>query len=205
MENYLFLEYQDSVIIAIKGKVLPLKKILTIFSIIDLSRNMFYGKILEVLGTLKFLRGLNFSHNRLTDHIPSSLANLSVLESLDLSSNMLTREIPMRLTSLTFLAVLNLSQNLLTRPIPQGKKFNAFQNVSYNGNLGLCGFPLSMKCSTNELPSPPPPPSIFEKDNDSMFASGFGWKGVLMGYGCGLVIGIAMDILCLKQENLTGL
>ena len=55
MENYLFLQYQDSVIIAMKGNVLPLKKILTIFAVIDLSRNMFYGKIPKVLGTLKFL------------------------------------------------------------------------------------------------------------------------------------------------------
>ena len=159
---------------------------------------MFYGKILEVLGTLKFLRVLNFSHNRLTDHISSSLANLSVLKSLDLSSNMLTREIPMQLTSLTFLAVLNLSQNLLTGPIPQGKQFDTFQNVSYDGNLGLCEFLLSMKCSTDETPSPPPLPSIFEEDNDSMFASGFGWKSVLMGYGCGLVIGIAMGYIVFK-------
>ena len=121
---------------------------------------------------------LNFSHNRLNGHIPSLLANLSVLESLDLSSNMLVGEIPMQLTSLTFLAVLNLSQNLLTGPISQGKQFNTFQNVSYDGNLGLCGFHLSMKCSTDETQSPPPPPSIFEEDNDSMFASGFGWKCV---------------------------
>ena len=198
MENYLFLQYQDSVIIAMKGNVLPLEKILTIFSVIDLSRNMFYGKIPKVLGTLKFLRVLNFSHNRLNGHIPSSLANLSVLESLDLSSNMLTGEIPMQLTSLTFLAVLNLSQNLLRGPIPQGKQFNTFQNASYDGNLGLCGFPLSMKCSTDETPSPPPPPSIFEEDNDSMFASGFGWKSVLMGYGCGLVIGMAMGYIVFK-------
>ncbi|XP_050255254.1 receptor-like protein 19 [Quercus robur] len=198
MENYLFLQYQDSVIIAMKGNVLPLKKILTIFSVIDLSRNMFYGKIPKVLGTLKFLQVLNFSHNRLKGHIPSSLANLSMLESLDLSSNMLTGEIPMQLTSMKFLAALNLSQNLLTGPIPQGKQFNTFQNVSYDGNLELCGFPLSMKCSTDETQSPPPPPSIFEEDNDSMFASGFGWKSVLMGYGCGLVIEMTMGYIVFK-------
>ncbi|KAK4573684.1 hypothetical protein RGQ29_031580 [Quercus rubra] len=169
MENYLFLRYQDSVIIAMKCNVLPLKKILTIFAVIDLSRNMFYGKIPKVLGTLK-----------LNGHIPSSLANLSVLESLDLSSNMLTGEIPMQLTR---------------------KQFNTFQNASYDGNLGLCEFPLSMKCSTDETPSPPPPPpppSIFEEDNDSTFASGFGWKSVLMGYGCGLVIGMAMGYIVFK-------
>lgn len=47
-----------------------------------------------------------------------------------------------------------------------------------------------MKCSTDE--SPLPRPSIVQEDNGSMFARGFGWKVVLMGYGCGLVFGLAM-------------
>lgn len=146
---------------------------------------------------LKFLRVLNLSHYRLTGHIPSSFANLLALESLDLSSNALIGGIPLQLTSLTFLAALNLSQNQLSGPIPQGKQFGTFQNVSYNGNQGLCGFPLSMKCSTDE-PLPPPQPSIFEEDNDSMFVSGFGWKAVLMGYGCGLVFGLEMGYIVFK-------
>ena len=87
--------------------------------------------------------------------------------------------------------MLNLSQNQLTGPIPQGKQFDTFENNSYNGNLGLCGFPLSMNCSTNELLSPPLP-SILQEHNDSIFASGFCWKVVLMGYGCGLLFGLAM-------------
>ena len=194
MQPYLLLEYQGSVIIAMKGYELDLEKILTILTIIDMSRNNFYGKIPEVLGTLNSLIVLNLSHNRLTGHIPSSLANLSALESLDLSSNMLTGEIPIQFTSLTFLAVLNLSHNMLIGPIPQGKQFDTFQNVSYDGNLGLCGFPLSMKCGTNETPLP----SLFQEDNDSMFASGFGWKAVLMGYGCGLMFGLSMGYIALE-------
>lgn len=94
-ENYIVQVYQDSIILTMKGNELAQSKILTIFTIIDLSMNMFYGKIPKTLGTLKFLRVLNLSHNSLTSHIPSSLANLTALESLDLSSNMLTGEIPM--------------------------------------------------------------------------------------------------------------
>ena len=127
------------------------------------------------------------------------MANLSALESLDLSSNRLVGEIHMQLTSLTFLALLNLSQNHLTGPIPQGKQFATFQNDSYDGNLGLCGFPLSKQCSTDA--SPLPPPSIFQEDNDSMFASGFGWKAVLIGYGCGLVFGITVGYVAFKTEK----
>ena len=130
--------------------------------------------------------------------LPNLYELSSALESLDLSSNRLTREIPMQLTSLTFLAKLNLSQNQLTGPIPQGNQFGTFGNDSYNGNLGLCGVPLSIKCGTNELPPPPLLPSIFQEDYDSLFASGFGWKAVVIGYGCGLLFGLATGYVMFK-------
>jgi hypothetical protein len=96
--------------------------------------------------------------------------------------------------------MLNLSQNQLIGPIPQGKQFDTFQNDSYYGNLGLCGLPLSIKCRTDA--SPLPSPSIFPEDNDSMFASGFGWKAVLMGYGCGFVFGLAVGyVFWFKTEK----
>jgi Leucine-rich repeat (LRR) protein len=192
--------YQDSVVVTQKGSEIELQRILNIFTTIDLSSNKFEGKIPEVLGRLTILRLLNLSHNGLTGHIPLSLANLSALESIDLSSNKLTGEIPMQLTSLTFLAMLNLSQNQLIGPIPQGKQFDTFENDSYYGNLGLCGLPLPIKCRTDA--SPLPSPSIFQEDNDSMFASGFGWKAVLIGYGCGFVFGLAMGyVFWFKTEK----
>uniref|UniRef100_A0A2N9HN35 Disease resistance R13L4/SHOC-2-like LRR domain-containing protein n=1 Tax=Fagus sylvatica TaxID=28930 RepID=A0A2N9HN35_FAGSY len=192
--------YQDSVVVTMKGTKIELERILSIFTTIDLSCNKFEGEIPEVLGRLTILRLLNLSHNSLTGHIPLSLANLSALESIDLSSNKLTGEIPMQLTSLTFLAMLNLSQNQLIGPIPQGKQFDTFENDSYYGNLGLCGLPLSIKCRTDA--SPLPSPSIFQEDNDSMFASGFGWKAVLMGYGCGFVFGLAVGyVFWFKTEK----
>ncbi|XP_050248547.1 receptor-like protein 9DC1 [Quercus robur] len=186
--------YQDSVMVVWKGQERMLERILTIFTTIDLSCNKFHGQIPKVLGKLQFLRELNLSHNSLTSYIPSSLGNLLLLESLDLSSNMLNGSIPMQLTSLTFLAVLNLSQNKLIGPIPQGLQFNTFQNNSYIGNKGLCGFPLSKKCRIVEPPSS-------EEDNDLKFTSGFGWKAVMMGYGCGFVYGIAMGYLVSKSRK----
>ena len=92
--------YQESVVLIVKGLQIKLKRILTIFTTIDLSSNKFEGEIPEVLGKLTVLRLLNLFHNSLTSHIPSSLANLSRLESLDLSSNRLTGQIPIQLTSL---------------------------------------------------------------------------------------------------------
>ncbi|XP_030958040.1 receptor-like protein 33 [Quercus lobata] len=188
--------YQDSIEVTVKGSKRELPRVLTIFTMIDLSSNQFQGEIPDALGRLKFLRLLNLSHNSLTGHIPSTLGNLLALEALDLSSNKLTGEIPMQLTLLTFLAMLNLSQNYLIGPIPQGKQFNTFGNESYDGNLGLCGSPLSIKCSTNE-----PPPTIFLEDNDSMFAEGFGWKTVLIGYGCGFVFGLVVGYVVFKTRK----
>ncbi|KAK9280376.1 hypothetical protein L1049_014065 [Liquidambar formosana] len=182
--------YQDSVMVTMKGLNIELQKILTIFITIDMSSNRFQGEIPKSIGKLTSLIVLNFSHNNLTGHILSSLENLKELESLDLSSNNLTGEIPSQLTSLTFLSFLNFSQNHLVGHIPQGNQFNTFQSDSYNGNLGLCGAPLLKKCSDDKAP-----PTLFKEDNDTGLASGFKWKAVFIGYGCGMIFGLAIGYL----------
>ncbi|XVF70834.1 hypothetical protein PTKIN_Ptkin11bG0193900 [Pterospermum kingtungense] len=188
--NYLGEEYyQDSVRVTLKGMVVELVRILTVFTTVDWSKNNFHGDIPEVVGDLHALKVLNFSHNSLIGPIPTSLANLTVLESLDLSSNNLSGEIPGLLTSLTFLSRLNLSENQLVGSIPRGYQFDTFENDSYIRNLGLCGWPLSKKCSSDAAPETPS--SEPEGDRDS-FMDGFGWKAVLIGYGSGVVFGIAV-------------
>ncbi|KAM3706841.1 hypothetical protein ACJW30_03G184400 [Castanea mollissima] len=173
----------DSLTIVNKGVELELVKILTIFTAIDLSNNRFCGEIPDSLGNLKALIVLNLSSNNFMSHIPSSLGNLVELESLDLSRNNIFGEIPQQLTSLTFLEYLNLSQNQLFGPIPQGGQFSTFQSSSFEGNIGLCGFPLSKKCGNNEIPTS-------KMRNESSLGKGFGWKMVVIGYACGLVIGL---------------
>ncbi|XP_017979619.1 PREDICTED: receptor like protein 30-like isoform X1 [Theobroma cacao] len=160
---------------------------------VDFSSNKFQGKIPEIVGSLSSLQILNFSHNNLTGHIPSSLGNLAALESLDLSSNKLIGEIPMQLTGLKFLGVLNLSQNQLVGHIPQGNQFNTFLNDSYGGNLGLCGFPVSKTCGKEDTQEPPE--SVFHEEG--IFSSPSDWKFVMMGYGCGLVLGLSAGYIIL--------
>jgi hypothetical protein len=178
--------YYDSVTVTTKGIKMTLVKIPTMFVSIDLSRNNFEGEIPDVIGKLDALKGLNLSHNRLTGHIPQSIGKLTNLESLDLSSNMLTGMIPAESTNLISLEVINFSNNHLVGEIPQGQQFNTFSNDSYEGNLGLCGFPLSKKCGPEE-PSPPSANNFWSEEK-----FGFGWKSVAIGYGCGFVIGIGL-------------
>ncbi|XLT64964.1 hypothetical protein HN873_021403, partial [Arachis hypogaea] len=169
-------QYNDSVMIIMKGQLIEMSRILTIFTTIDLSNNMFEGEIPQILGELNSLKGLNLSHNKISGMIPQTLGNLTSLEWLDLSWNQLKGEIPLSLTNLNFLSVLNLSENQLMGEIPTGKQFNTFQNDSYRGNPMLCGFPLSKSCSNDEEQ----PPSVFPEAKESLF----GWKSVAVGYGC---------------------
>ncbi|KAH9789960.1 Receptor-like protein 33 [Citrus sinensis] len=179
----------ESIILTMKGIDLQLERVLTIFTTIDLSSNRFQGGIPAIVGKLNSLKGLNISHNNLTGGIPSSLANLTELESLDLSSNKLVGQIPMQMASLKSLSVLNLSHNQLEGPVPRGTQFNTFQNDSYAGNPGLCGFPLSESCDMDEAPDPSSPTSFHEGDDSP---SWFDWKFAKMGYASGLVIGLSI-------------
>ncbi|KAL1348081.1 hypothetical protein AAHE18_07G053400 [Arachis hypogaea] len=179
--------YNDSVVIIMKGQRIEISRILTIFTTIDLSNNLFEGKIAQLLGELNSLKGLNLSHNKISGIIPQTLGNLTSLEWLDLSWNQLKGEIPMALTNLNFLSVLNLSKNQLEGMIPTGEQFNTFQNDSYKDNPMLCGFPLSKSCSNDEEQ----PPSVFSEAKESLF----GWKAVAVGYGCGVVFGMFLGRL----------
>ncbi|XP_062078857.1 putative receptor like protein 25 [Humulus lupulus] len=158
-------------------------RILTIFTCIDLSNNNFHGEIPKSVGDLQSLIVLNLSSNNFDGHIPLSIENLKEIESLDLSNNKLSGRIPQELAALTFLAYLNLSNNQLTGPIPQGGQISTFLNSSFYGNEELCGFPLSKECdSSDESPS--------TLEHESEFESGFGWKAVLVGFGCGFLGGL---------------
>uniref|UniRef100_A0A2C9V3W4 Leucine-rich repeat-containing N-terminal plant-type domain-containing protein n=1 Tax=Manihot esculenta TaxID=3983 RepID=A0A2C9V3W4_MANES len=187
--------YDYSVRLTLKGVEIELVRIQTLLTTIDLSGNKFTGEIPQSIGKLKALKLLNFSHNQLTGNIQPSLRESSNLESLDLSSNFLVGRIPMQLTDLTFLQVFRVSDNRLEGPIPEGKQFNTFDKSSYEGNLGLCGFPLE-KCNNGERQKPE-----ISKEDDSNSKFGFGWQPVVAGYGCGVIFGIAMGYRVFKTRK----
>ncbi|KAL4596983.1 hypothetical protein ACB092_12G202800 [Castanea dentata] len=139
-------------------------KIIDFFAAIDLSSNTFEGEIPKIVGNLKALRMLNLSNNVLT-----------------------VGEIPLQLAELTFLEFLNVSHNNLTGPITYGEQFSTFQNSSFEGNARLCGRQLSKQCTISK--DSPPPSSSFTENQDFEFPFDFDWKVVVMGYGCGFIVG----------------
>ncbi|KAJ0470886.1 putative leucine-rich repeat-containing, plant-type, leucine-rich repeat domain superfamily [Helianthus annuus] len=193
--EYVFLNeginYYYSITIVMKGVDQYFPRLSVEYTIVDLSDNKFEGEIPNIIGYLKSLKGLNLSHNTLIGQIPHSLGNISEIESLDLSWNQLTGVIPQSLADLTFLEILNLSQNHLVGRIPQGKQFNTFDGYAFGGNPKLCGFPLPKRCREH-LQKPQPEGDVDEEE------SGFTWKVVMMGYGCGTFLGFVLGLLMLS-------
>ncbi|KAK4568044.1 hypothetical protein RGQ29_003698 [Quercus rubra] len=181
--------YAYSMTFTNRGIEIAYERIPYIFIAMDLSSNKFEGEIPELIGNLKGIQVLNLSNNLLTGSIPSSLEKLTALEVLDLSQNKLSGEIPPQLTQLTFLAFFNISNNHLIGPIPHGNQFDTFQDKSFGGNPGLCGSPLTIKCG-NFKGSLLPPLTFEEIDQDSKLLYEFSWKVVVIGYGCGFIIGV---------------
>ncbi|GMI98570.1 receptor like protein 12 [Hibiscus trionum] len=131
-----------------------------------------YDKIQDVLVAM------DLSRNRFECGIPEDIQILKAVQFLNLSINLLSGSIP---------------SSLLTGPIPQDQQFGTFESNSFEGNLGLCGKPLSKKFYP-EGPSPPPP-SFSQRDGggDSWFE--FGWKTIMLGFGSGVVNKLVLGYL----------
>ncbi|KAK4598683.1 hypothetical protein RGQ29_015940 [Quercus rubra] len=136
------------------------------------------GVELELVKILTIFTAIDLSNNQFYGEIPDSMGNLKALIVLNLSSNNFTSHIPSSLGNLIELESLDLSRNSLF-----GGQFLTFQSSSFEGNFGLCGFQLSKKCGNNEIPTS-------EMRHESSLGEGFGWKVVVIGYACGLVIGL---------------
>ncbi|KAM3217901.1 hypothetical protein P3L10_022430 [Capsicum annuum] len=194
-----FIFYSNTLIVTTKGLDLELPRVLTTEVIINLSRNRFEGYLPSIIGDLVGLRTLNLSHNGLEGVIPESLHQLSILESLDFSSNKIGGEIPQQLVSLTSLEVLNLSHNHLVGCIPKGKQFDTFDNSLYLGNDGLRGLPLSKDWGGDDgVPQATTPVELDDEEEDE--GDLISWQAVLMGFGCGLVIGLSIIYIMLSTH-----
>ncbi|MCL7031827.1 hypothetical protein MKW94_004551 [Papaver nudicaule] len=179
--------YQQKVKITSKGQDMELQKVRRIFTSIDFSNNKFDGEIPEIIGIFTLLYTLDFSRNRFTSRIPPAFGNLTNLESLDLSQNKLTGEIPFELARLSFLSFMNLSFNKLEGKIPSGGQFATFDPSFFEGNVGLCGYPLSKDCNSTNVESPS------NSKNKIIYAGGFDWVLFVVTFS-GFVVGASMVI-----------
>ncbi|KAM3340475.1 hypothetical protein P3S68_030346 [Capsicum galapagoense] len=145
--------YQVRMTLTLKGQEMEIVKILEVFTSIDFSCNNFLGEIPEVLGDVKSLYLLNFSHNALTGRIPKALGKLTQLGSLDLSVNQ------------------KWENSRRACRIPRGSQLQTFSAESFEGNTGLCGFPLNKTCSETKVNGSSPPGSHSEHEIDGKYIS----------------------------------
>ncbi|KAF3659084.1 putative elongator complex protein 2-like [Capsicum annuum] len=193
--------YEDSVVVVTKGLELEVVRILSLYTVIDLSSNRFEGHTPSIVGDLIAVRLLNLYHNGLQGRIPPSLGSISALESLDLSFNQISREIPQQLASLTSLEFLNLSHNHLRGCIPQGPQLQTFESNAYKGNDGLRGFLVSKGCGNDSVSDTNNTESALDDQESNSESFDDFWKGALMGYGCGLCIGLSIAYFMMPAEN----
>jgi Leucine-rich repeat (LRR) protein len=186
--NY-HLTYYETIDLRYKGLSMEQRNVLTSSATIDFSGNRLEGEIPESIGLLKALIALNLSNNAFTGHIPLSFANLKKMESLDLSSNQLSGTIPNGLRTLSFLAYVNVSHNQLIGEIPQGTQITGQPKSSFEGNAGLCGFPLQESCFGTNTPPAQHPKEQEEEEEDEQVLN---WKAVAIGYGIGVLLGLAI-------------
>ncbi|GLJ25784.1 hypothetical protein SUGI_0493720 [Cryptomeria japonica] len=162
-----------------------------------LHENRLHGFIPPEIGNCKELRALYLRDNYLEGEVPAELGNLTHLMILDLSSNTLKGTIPPSIGKLGMLRFLNLSTNFFAGEIPKTGVMGGFTNMSFTGNLDLCGLQVQKLCKdTLDFPAIAP-------DNSSGIVGGGdavvkpGSTRKLARYLNGLLIGamVAMGVI----------
>jgi uncharacterized membrane protein YraQ (UPF0718 family) len=56
------------------------------------------------------------------------------------------------------------------------------------------------ECNSDEAP-PLLPSNFHDGDDSTFFGEGFGWKAVIIGYGCGFVFGVTMGYVVFRTRK----
>ncbi|KAI3720657.1 hypothetical protein L2E82_31648 [Cichorium intybus] len=148
-------------------------------STLDLSRNNIEGSIPHWAGEIgrDSLQYLDLSHNSITSLPQFQWVNLVYLI---LESNLIGGPFPPSICNMSCLQLLDMSDNRFVGEIPRCV-----------GNFS----PELWKC---DHPSSPPPEDEDDEDEEE---SGFTWKVVTLGFGCGTLLGLVMGYLMLSTEK----
>ncbi|KAB2603852.1 LRR receptor-like serine/threonine-protein kinase [Pyrus ussuriensis x Pyrus communis] len=103
---------------------------------LDLSRNRLTGHIPELVFTkLGKLEYLNLTHNLFQGKIPTTIGQLRELQSLDLGMNSLNSSIPSELGHCTDLTHMSLASNFLSGELPQSlSNLNSILHLDFSDN-----------------------------------------------------------------------
>ncbi|PHT29001.1 hypothetical protein CQW23_31452 [Capsicum baccatum] len=203
--------YQNSIAVVTKGLEHEVVRILFLYTTIDLSNNKFEGHIPSMIGELIALHILNLSYNGLQGPTPQSLGILSSVESLDLPGECPKKAFECKGSSLeTVFANMRIWYPALQIGVFRAfmvwnaRQFHTFENNSYEGNDGLCGFPLSKGCGNDGHDSASEKTyagSALDEESNSEFVNDF-LKATLMGYGTRLCIGLSIIYFLISTGNM---
>ncbi|GAB4856618.1 hypothetical protein Ancab_040495 [Ancistrocladus abbreviatus] len=197
---------------------------------LDLSSSYLHGMINSnsTLFELVHLQTLNLADNNFRYClIPSKINNLLKLKYLNLSGSLFSGRVPIEISQLSNLISLDLSYNVdpssaakllnlgplslkfLVQSFPNLKvlkldhdnQFETFQNDSYEGNIGLCGSPLSKKCGKDEGQSPPQPQTHLEDEESEESSTLVEWIVISVGFISGLVVGVIMGQIITIEKH----
>ncbi|XP_057990419.1 receptor-like protein EIX2 [Hevea brasiliensis] len=196
--------YQENIYVTINGLGLRYTRTLSLLTCIDMSGNNLSGELPEAITKLVGLEVLNLSRNHISGQIPESISELRQLLSLDLSGNTLSGPIPQSISSLTFLGSLNVSNNNLSGIIPSTNQMSTFNASSFAGNPGLCGDPLTVKCSNDSNNGGDNYPEGGGKADQTDNGNGFIDKWFYMSIGVGFAAGLLLPYLVFAMKRSWG-
>ncbi|KAG5611653.1 hypothetical protein H5410_022934 [Solanum commersonii] len=187
---------------------------------LDLSHNQLSGPVPPSLANLINLAALDLSSNNIIDDLGIEFfLTMQRIDYIDLSYNHLSwrkvllfsscelKDFAHFLRGIKTIRVLDLSNNEIHGSIPNwfsNMRWDSLShlNISHNsltGHLKQLHF-YNLKSLDLNYPSHAPQPlESEEEDDESYFASGFTWELVVIGYGCGLVVGTVMCNIMFKD------
>ncbi|XP_050145537.1 tyrosine-sulfated glycopeptide receptor 1-like [Malus sylvestris] len=158
--------------------ILQYKYISNMPNTIRFRNNSLSSKIPLEIGKLQLLQELDIGFNNFYGNIPNQISNLPNLERLDLSRNHFSGELPASLSSLHFLSSFSVAYNNLQGNIPLGTQLQGFNDTAFEGNPGLCGFPLPNECQKKR-----PGDTTKNREDVDDTANGIPWLHISVSLG----------------------